>query len=149
LHAKDKEQHMRDIPSQIHGTAQCLGVVNGLKEKFPVKRLKVRTSFKAIYKLNNIKKKYTQAEKFIVLSQETSLLRGDQLTCINCLALSLDLASSENNVTSFIAHNSPRSLADCKGKIRHVVLNFTNIWKLRNSLKCHSIKTVNQSCRFS
>lgn len=35
---------------------------------------------------------------------------GDQVTCINCLALSLDFASSENNVTSFIAHISPLSL---------------------------------------
>jgi hypothetical protein len=68
LHAKDKEQHMRDIPSQIHGTAQCLGVVNGLKEKSPVKRLKVRTSFKAIYKLNNIKKIYASRKVYRVVT---------------------------------------------------------------------------------
>ena len=37
-----------DIPSQIHSTAQCLGAVSGLKEKFPVKRPKIGNSSKVI-----------------------------------------------------------------------------------------------------
>lgn len=55
---------------------------------------------------------------FVLLSLWQSLKSTEnQLACIKCLALSLDFASSENNVTSFIAHISPLSLNQSRLKL--------------------------------
>lgn len=81
-----------------------MDVVNDLIKKFPAK-----TEQKNFFQQNNMQLN----DLFGQLSNE------DQLTCINCLALSLDFASSENNVTSFIAHISPFSLNQSRLQIRY------------------------------
>lgn len=114
-----------DTPFQSRSIAQYLDAINGSIEQFPVREIRIYIPFKSITKYKNNKETIISF-RFVWTVENLFKPAENWPTCINCLVLSFDLASSENNVTSFIAHISPLSLMDNENEIRY---RHSNKWQ--------------------
>lgn len=133
MQLSDMKYPTPNLQFQIHSTALYLDALDGSVKWFPVRRVYIRSPFQKHRKYELIKEDSNIQQNLSKQIFDIIYILPRLHTCPNCFALSFDFVSSENNVTSFIAHISPLSLiqysrTECGKHQKKSLLGITKIY---------------------